>query len=180
MGVSVRVSGTEKLLRIHSAILKLADASLKTEMLDSIGAVVESQTRRRITREKTAPDGSPWPGWSDSYAKTRHGNQSLLQGGGDLLDSIQFVVERGKVFVGSPLEYAEVHQNGFNESVAIGAHNRLITQAFGRALQHPVWQTVGAHNRKMNIPQREYLGISAANRSELLNVICDFMSEAIK
>ncbi|MCW0135717.1 hypothetical protein OIU92_00120 [Escherichia coli] len=27
-------------------------------------------------------------------------------------------------------------------------------------MKYPVWQTVGAHNRTMNIPQREFLGLS--------------------
>ena len=30
----------------------------KAELLESIGAVAESQTRRRISDEKTAPDGT--------------------------------------------------------------------------------------------------------------------------
>ncbi|EBU8551961.1 phage morphogenesis protein [Salmonella enterica subsp. enterica serovar Telelkebir] len=179
MGISVEVSGTEQLARMRAAVEKLADADLQAELLDSIGAVVESQTRRRISSEKTAPSGEKWQAWSDSYAETRHGNQSLLQGNGDLLDSIQFIVERGRVRVGSPLAYAAVHQDGFNDSVNIGTHNRLITQAFGRVLSHPVWQTVGAHKRKMNIPQRQYLGLSSDNDNELQHVIGDFWQEVL-
>ncbi|MBU2713731.1 phage virion morphogenesis protein [Zooshikella sp. WH53] len=58
------------------------------ELLDTLGATVESQTRRRIEEEQTAPDGSPWPTWSSGYAATRHGNQSLLQNEGHLVDSL--------------------------------------------------------------------------------------------
>ncbi|BBV67845.1 Mu phage tail completion protein GpG [Klebsiella sp. STW0522-44] len=174
MGISVEVMGAEKLAQIRLAIEKLSDRSLQEELLENIGAVVESQTRRRISDEKRSPAGEKWQEWSEGYRKTRHGNQSLLQGNGDLLDSIQSIVERGRVRVGSPLAYAAVHQDGFAGSVSISSHKRLITQAFGRALKHGVWQSVGAHKRTMNIPQREYLGLSSENSEELTQVISDF------
>ena len=179
MGISVEVIGAEKLQQVRLAIEKLADSSLQQELLESIGAVVESQTRRRISDEKTSPAGERWEEWSGGYRKTRSGNQSLLQGNGDLLDSIQYIVERGRVRVGSPLSYSCVHQDGFAGSVPVSAHKRLIHQAFGRALKHPVWQTVGSHNRQMNIPQREYLGLSGSNSDELMHVIGDFWKEVL-
>ena len=40
-------------------------------------------------------------------------------------------------------------------------------------------QTVGSHTRQMNIPQREYLGLSTANSDELMHVIGDFWSEVL-
>ncbi|KEA51797.1 MULTISPECIES: phage virion morphogenesis protein [Mangrovibacter] len=174
MAISVEVSGTEQLAKVRMAVEKLSDGALQQELLESIGATVESQTRRRISDEKTSPAGEKWQDWSERYRKTRNGNQSLLQGNGDLLDSIQFITERGRVRVGSPLAYAAVHQDGFSGNVSVSAHKRLITQAFGRALKHGVWQTVGAHKRMMNIPQREYLGLSAENNDELMHVISDF------
>ncbi|MGL3256624.1 phage virion morphogenesis protein [Salmonella enterica] len=179
MGAALKVSGTEQFSQVADVINKLASKELKTELLHSLGAVAESQTRRRIISEKTAPSGERWPEWSDGYASTRHSGQSLLRGEGDLLDSIQFVVERGRVVLGSPLSYAGVHQDGYSGTVRIGAHQRLITQAFGRALHYPVWQSVGAFSRRMEIPQREYLGVSADNRDELLAVINDFWSEVL-
>lgn len=174
MAISVEVMGAEKLAQIRLAIEKLSDSSLQEELLESIGAVVESQTRRRISDEKTSPAGEKWQDWSEDYRETRHGNQSLLQGDGGLMDSIQHIVERGRVRVGSPLGYAGVHQDGFAGSVSVSAHKRLITQAFGRALKHGVWQSVGAHKRLMDIPQREYLGLSSENSEELMHVIGDF------
>lgn len=174
MGISVKVMGAEKLAQIRLAIEKLSDNSLQEELLESIGAVVESQTRRRISDEKSSPSGEKWQEWSEAYRKTRHGNQSLLQGDGGLMDSIQYIVERGRVRVGSPLVYAAVHQDGFTGSVSVSAHKRLITQAFGRALKHGVWQSVGAHKRQIDMPQREYLGLSSENSEELMHVIGDF------
>lgn len=177
MAQAVQVIGLEEIQRYEELIATLGDPKHKAELLDAMGAIVESQTRRRIADEKTAPDGSPWPDWSPQYAKTRHGNQSLLQGGGDLLDSITYVVQRNQVRIGSPLPYSGVHQDGFSGAVQVDAHTRLITQAFGKALAFPVYQSVGAFTRQMNTPQREFLGLSSDNQHEVFAVIGDFWKE---
>ena len=79
---------------------------------NTVAAVVESQTRRRIQEEKEAPDGTPWADWSPGYAETRHSGQSLLQGESELLDTI-FGEQRGDdAVVGSPLIYAAIQQDG--------------------------------------------------------------------
>lgn len=152
----------------------------KAELLESIGAVVERQTRRRISDEKRAPDGGAWAPWTEEYKKTRHGNQSLLEGEGALHDSIEYQVQRNSVRVGSALVYAGVHQEGFNGSVQVPAHIRRITQAFGKALQFPVYQSVGAFTRQMAMPARPYLGLSSDNQTELLAVIGDFWQTVMK
>lgn len=69
MGITVEVRGDQKFQDIRRAIERLADQSLQQELLESIGAVVESQTRRRISSEKSSPAGEKWQDWSDSYAK---------------------------------------------------------------------------------------------------------------
>lgn len=179
MSTSLEVRGDIELKRIRALVSKLADPSLLAQLSDDIGAVVESQTRRRIADEKTAPDGSKWEAWSADYAKTRHGNQSLLQGDGDLLDSIQFYVDKKAVHVGSPLLYAGVHNDGFDGAVKVPAHIRRITSAFGRALKFPVFQQVSSFARQMHVPQRQYLGLSGDNRNELLSVIGTFWGEQL-
>lgn len=181
MAVSVQVDTRgEELARYQRLLDTLGRNDYKAELLDTIGAVAESQTRRRIADEKTAPDGSPWAPWSSAYAATRHGNQSLLQGEGDLLDSIEYQVERGKVRIGSALAYAGVHQDGFSGAIKVPAHTRRITQAFGKALRFPVYQSVGAFTRQMMIPQRQFLGLSSDNQAELLAVVGDFWQDVMK
>lgn len=181
MAVSVEVSthGVE-LARYQRLLDTLGRSDHKAELLESLGAVVESQTRRRISDEKTAPDGSAWTPWSTAYQKTRHGNQSLLQGEGALLDSIEYQVQRNSVRVGSALAYAGVHQDGFSGSVQVPAHIRRITQAFGKALKFPVYSSVGAFTRQMEMPARPYLGLSSDNQTELLAVIGDFWQDVMK
>ncbi|MEM7046990.1 MAG: phage virion morphogenesis protein [Pseudomonadota bacterium] len=81
-------------------------------LLETIGAAVESQTRRRMTEDKTGPDGAAWDDWSPKYAATRHGGHSLLESQGHLVDSIHFAVEGDQVRIGSELVYAATHQHG--------------------------------------------------------------------
>lgn len=181
MAISVEVHTQGPELSHYERLLdSLGRNDYKAELLESIGAVVESQTRRRISDEKRAPDGSAWVPWSADYAKTRHGNQSLLQGDGALLDSIEYQVQRNNVRVGSALAYAGVHQDGFSGAVQVPAHIRRITQAFGKALQFPVYQSVGAFTRQMDLPARPYLGLSSDNQTELLAVIGDFWQDVMK
>jgi phage virion morphogenesis protein len=116
-------------------------------LMDSIGAEVTTQTQRRISDEKTSPDGVAWPKWSDAYAKTREGGQSLLLNEGDLVRSITHVVELGgrEVDVGSNLVYAKI-------------------QNFG-----------GAKVGKPNLPAREWLGLSNENKRDVQMVSSDFL-----
>lgn len=100
------------LSRAQRQLLQLTQIDFRAELLESVGALVESQTRQRIQEDKEAPGGGAWAEWSESHARTRHGGQSLLQGEGDLLDSMQYLVEGEDVVVGSNLIYAATHQYG--------------------------------------------------------------------
>lgn len=97
---------------VRRQLLQLPGVDFAAELMDSVGALVESQTRRRIHEQETAPSGESWTLWSEGYAASRHAGHSLLQGEGDLLDSIQFLVDGDTVEVGSNLVYAASHQYG--------------------------------------------------------------------
>ena len=113
-------------------------------LLDAVGGVVESQVRRRISDLKRAPDGSAWPAWSDDYAKTRHSGHSLLENEGDLLDSVQYVVQGDELRVGAAVDYAAAQQYGREE---------------------------------VNLPAREFLGLSDEDASEVVKTIDDFLTD---
>ena len=165
---------------LNRRIAKLSRVE-RDELLDTIGAVVASQTRRRIESEKSAPDGTPWPAWSDRYAATRHSGQSLLMGEGDLADSIDHQVSGDDVDVGSNLIYAAIHQFGSDDDpVQVPAHQRRITQAFGKTLPFPVVVDVAAYSFQQNIPAREYLGLSADNESDLETEIDRFFEGVLR
>ncbi|HBD18678.1 MAG TPA: phage virion morphogenesis protein [Arenimonas sp.] len=110
-GIHIDLSGIKALER-RLAALGGFDAG---DLLDVIGAQVESQARRRISEEKQAPDGAAWPNWSEEYAATRHSGHSLLEGEGDLIGSLDHVVSGNEVEIGSNLIYAATHQFGDEE-----------------------------------------------------------------
>jgi phage virion morphogenesis protein len=139
--------------RLRRALLGMSRTRM-SEVLDTIGAQVESQTQRRISSERRAPDGAPWKPWSDEYAKTRHGGQDLLQGEGDLLQSIiHNVLHAGMgVEIGSNEVYAAIHNFGGNA---------------GRG-----------HAAK--IPQRQFLGLSPSDEKAILGVVDDFLNSRMR
>lgn len=84
----------------------------RRQLLDDLGAALESQTRRRIQEEKESPGGEEWADWSPRYAARRHGGHSLLMAEGHLDDSITHVPGNDEVEAGSNLIYGATHQFG--------------------------------------------------------------------
>lgn len=114
-----RVTGLDRVM----AMLARLEAPEMREGLEGVGAVVESQFRRRLASEKTTPDGERWKPWSRAYARTRHGNQSLLVATGHLMDSMAFEATDSEVAVGSNMIYAAV-QNATRPFIGLGNDNR--------------------------------------------------------
>lgn len=110
-GTSMLQVDARELDRVARALVGTS-LKIKGDVLHGVGAEIESQVRRRIDEDKTAPDGSDWPEWSENYRKTRDGQHSLLVGEGELLDSIQYGISGPSVDVGSNLVYAATHQFG--------------------------------------------------------------------
>jgi phage virion morphogenesis protein len=123
-GVSVSLDFSE-LDRFAELLGDIGDFDRNALLVD-LGAVTESQIRNRLSNEKTTPDGVAWPEWSDTYKATRHGNHSLLEGSGDLIDSIQPTDPSGDmIFVGSNLEYAARQNFGDDDDGGIPAREYL-------------------------------------------------------
>lgn len=121
-------------------------------MLEAMGATVESQTRRRLTSEKTAPDGAAW--------KPNRAGTPILVRSGHLLASIHYRTGAMDVRVGSGIVYAAIHQ--FGGTIVPRNASKLVFQ--------------GADGRRVvvdsvTMPARPYLGLSAANRVELERVL---------
>ena len=114
--------------------------------------IIESQTKRRISEDKTGPDGDPWRDWSASYAQTRHSGHSLLQGNNSLLTSIAFDQQGGQTLVGSDLPYAAIHQFG------------------GEA----------GRNKAVTIAARPYLGLSDDDQRELEDILSDYIQGVLQ
>lgn len=135
MSVGIDVDAPE-LERLQQRLLKATRVDFH-EMLEGIGGVVESQTRRRIQDEKSTPSGTRWREWSEKYAESQHGAENhaphpgerresqghtLLSLSGALLDSIQFLRTFDEVEVGSNLKYAN-RQNEARQFVGLSDEN---------------------------------------------------------
>ena len=155
MSVAIETSlQPQQLLEVERRLRDLPAALRAREpLMESLATGLESQTRRRITDEKRAPDGSPWESWSKKYAKTRHGNQSLLQAEGHFLDSIVSEHSADHSLAGSNLIQAAIHQEGGTSDMPPGP---------------------------AAVPARAYLGISDANEAELQAVVDDWLAQTVR
>nr|WP_067289864.1 phage virion morphogenesis protein [Marinobacterium profundum] len=71
-------------------------------------------------------------------------------------------------------DYAAAHQFGTQGmQIQVPAHQRLVTQAFGRMLKFPVWSNVRAHSFAGNTPARPYLGLGKDDEREILEILED-------
>lgn len=122
-------------------------------LMNALAVEGESQTRRRIAEEKAAPDGTPWPAWSPNYAATRGPGKALLEGGGDLLDSITSDATEDEAEWGSNLVYFAIHDQGGEDWMAPGP---------------------------AAIPQRQSLGLSADNETDLQRIVDDWLERQVR
>lgn len=148
----------------------LAEADLRVEGLSIVGALIESQTRARIQAGGPAPDGAAWADWSPAYAAERAGDGGgKLFRGGDLMDSLAFVVAGEALQVGSNLVYAAIQQLGGTIRAKGGGKLRIPTAGGGAAFVDSV-----------EIPARPYLGVSAENAAEIEETVAGWISGVLQ
>lgn len=157
VGIVVDLTGIAAAQKLLSRIADFDEGALLT----AIGAMGESQTRRRITDEKTAPDGSAWP-------PNKEGTSILLRTGGNLLGSVAYIVGSGEVQWGAAWEFAHIHQDG----AKISAKN-------AKALFFRVGgKKVAA--KSVTIPARPFVGISADNQREIEELVTDVFGKLVQ
>lgn len=149
------------------------------ELRDGIGAILESSARRRVGETKIGPDGTPWPEWSEGYAKHRPPGKSLLQDSGGLLDSIQFSTTPDSVIVFAAAEHAATHQFGDYRLVTVREHKRTIDHLFGKPYPGGIEQHIGKHHALRNIPARPFLGLGNEDVEEIELLIDGLAEQAL-
>jgi len=162
VGVSITLdaSGLEGALKLLQPILEFEGS----ELMSVIGAMGESQTRRRIESEKTAPDGSAW-------APNLKGTSVLVETGQHLLSSIAWRSSDSETEWGSGWEFAHVHQGGMTITPKNARYLAVPAAAFG----------AGGGVRfakKVTIPARPFVGLSSDNAQEIVDLVTDYFGLA--
>lgn len=131
----------------------------EAQLLDGLGRQIHQQTVRRIEEEKTAPDGKAWK-------RNSEGTPTLYREG-HLARSIDWVVQGLQVAVGSALIYAPIHQYG--GTIAPKTADALAFMIGNRFVM----------TQKVTMPARPYLGVSADNAADILDVAKAFIRKAL-
>ena len=95
------------------------------------------------------PFGVPWRPISNRQGKP-------LRDTGLLANSITSDGTDDDITLGTNVSYAAAHQFGKQGTENVKAHERRITQAFGRRLAQPLTVRVGAHTRQANLAARPF------------------------
>ncbi|MGR3822473.1 MAG: phage virion morphogenesis protein [Salipiger marinus] len=145
----------------------------------AVGQRMVDSTTERFDLEN-APDGTPWAALRAATIKARERRKQIpvvkLRAEGHLKGSIYHVATAEEVRVGSPVEYAAIHQLGgtINKPARQAKIYRKKDEAgqVGRRFvskddaNHVTDVTIPAH--KITIPARPYLGLSAADEEGVL------------
>lgn len=170
------------LSRIEGSFKRLSAADT-TPLMNAIGTHQLSETQRNFKEGRT-PAGAKWV--PSGAAGLRAKNEDAARPGKTLIDrglllkSYTYKASRTSVVLGSNKVYAAIHHFGYDEKQPVKSHNRLVTQAFGKALRGPTWQTVGSFNRKMKMIPRPALGITAEDEKEYKELTQKFVSQFLK
>jgi phage virion morphogenesis protein len=159
--------------------------------LSKAGDYLVRSTQRRIETGTTAPDGTAWPQLSARYARRKKGPGMLREQGmaGGLMGSIHYRVSGDTVQVGSNKAYARIHQLGGDISQGertqtVYRHANLRTGALKPGFVKRANSNFATDHkvkaRRFSIPARPYLGVSDADRREILAIFRDFALAALK
>lgn len=152
-GVSIRVDA-RGLGGVEAALARLAPLD-GVALLNGLARRIQEQTRRRIEDLKTAPDGTLWPA-------NRAGTPTLYRSGA-LSRSIDYAVQGDRLIVGSGLIYAAIHQYG----------GTILPKRAGALVFKIGDRTVRA--KRVRIPPRPYLGLSAGDGIELVEIVAAYI-----
>jgi Mu-like prophage protein gpG len=141
------------------------------EQISSVVPDVVAETATEYykqTFQKKAFDGDPWVA-----GKPKKGG-SLLIASGNMMNSIrptevnqqQVVISAGNQHV----NYAKAHNEGVNETVTVPAHSRTKN---GKTF------SVKQHDKKMNIPKRQFMGESKELNKQIEDRINGFIDSIL-
>lgn len=167
--VEVKVDDTDVMDRLRRIAAKGRDVA---PVLEAFGDYLVKETVDRFDTRQD-PYGVPWKpiSWLTWRYKK---NKRILVESTDLRNSFSRKVEGFSLKVGTNRPYAAVHQFGLKDTLQIKAHRRRVKGRSKRGVQSGV-AFVKAHDRKVNIQARPFLGFTPGDRQELAQTIKEYM-----
>lgn len=152
--IEITPSGFPELERLMAAIA--GNLANMEPALTSIGEHIVSLAKFNF-RDERGPDGGLWP--ESKRARDEAGQTLSLTARlkNSLTTPEAITVSGDGVRVGTNVEYAAAHQSGFEGVVHVPAHERRITQAFGKKLKEPKTIVVRGFSFTQHLPARPYL-----------------------
>lgn len=148
VGISVEIRDEQVVKLISQLDERASDLS---EPLAEVGEYMVSEITQ-LFRDGKDPYGR---GWKTSNRAKREGGKTLVDFG-HLRDGTHYAVRGNELRVQNAIEYARVHNEGFEGDVTINAHQRIITQAFGRPIA-PVTVQVRSHSKRQKLEKRQFI-----------------------
>lgn len=168
---------------LNSLAKKVKDPSAAMKI---IGEYMLRSTENRFDSQGPAPDGSPWaPLKSSTLRRKKH--SKILTESGHLRGSIRYQL-RGPftIAIGTNRVYAAIHQLGgtINQGARseLFVRNRYVrnTKTGKKVGQSKKGKQAGRgytfKERKINIPARPFLGVSAQDSTEIVVIINRYLS----
>lgn len=140
------------------------DFSNLTPFLQIIDIQLRNAIDDNFATEGTS-SGEKWKEWSDTYKKWKiknhKGNDLILNSSADLRQSIISEIEGNKLTIGTPMEYAAIHNFGLKKTLQ--KNNKKGT----------------SFSCDMNMPKREYMRFSPQTFEELLEELNDYAQKKL-
>lgn len=173
-------------ITIDDAELKAGLARLAAKLgnlkpfFNDVGETLLNSTRARFTSQ-TDPDGHGWKPLSEDYRRHKQRNaDKILTLSGALRGTLAKQADQDSLRIGTPLIYGAVHQFGADKG-SFGTVTARINEYTRRTKTGST--TVKAHTRPLtlpwgDIPARPYLGLSEADRSDLLDALHAYLAQS--
>lgn len=192
-GASIRIEVSDK--DIAGGLQRLADTGVDLRpAMEAIGGALLTSTQQRFER-KAGPDGGAWAPFAPSTLRRmpdRRKPPELLRDRGRLYGSLTFAAGDDSVEVGTNVVYAAIHQFGGDvvmperqgsatfvtvregagsakDGRRVGSKLRFARASTRAKSKETKAFTVPSHT--IRIPARPYLGISDADKAEILAIL---------
>lgn len=182
--LTVDLSQDEGRAALRALIGRMED---KLPFYKAVGERLLVSTKSNFEKQ-AAPDGTPWQTLSRRRIKQREAQKltpiHILRARGYLAGSINYNVDAGQVEIGSPVEYAGIHQlGGVIQQAARAAkiyrkrgEDGSIGRRFVKKSEADVVTDVTIPARSIRIPARPFLGISATDEIGILEDAEDWLA----